>query len=178
MIKFKHYESRCQVGLATAKTFSAKKHITQTIINFIQHASWFKQLSIVTNCCKVQIEVQVLSALNHVDPLHNCMFENKLCFQNVFAKTYFAMLRKAPEVGNKLCTFLQTKLKGKSLLFCCPGQLGPLPETKGNFAGRSLQCSSNQTKQTFFKTATFLESQCVTHSFCLKFNPFERIITT
>ena len=30
--------------------------------------------------------IQVLSALNPVDPLHNCMFENKLCLQNVFAK--------------------------------------------------------------------------------------------
>jgi hypothetical protein len=26
------------------------------------------------------------TALNTVDPLHNCMFENKLCLQNVFAK--------------------------------------------------------------------------------------------
>ena len=29
--------------------------------------------------------IQVLSALNPVDPLNNCMFENKLCLQNVFA---------------------------------------------------------------------------------------------
>ena len=46
------------------------------------------------------IGVQVLSALNPVDSLHNCMFENKLCLQNVFAKKYFAMFQKAPEVGN------------------------------------------------------------------------------
>ena len=38
--------------------------------------------------------IQVLSALNPVDPLHNCMFENKLWLQNVFAKNYFAMFRK------------------------------------------------------------------------------------
>ena len=50
--------------------------------------------------------VQVLAALNPVDPLHNCMFENKLCLQNVFAKNYFAMFRKAPEVGNIICIFL------------------------------------------------------------------------
>jgi len=50
--------------------------------------------------------IQVLSALNPVDPLHNCMFENKLCLQNVFAKNYFAMFRKAPEVGNIICIFL------------------------------------------------------------------------
>ena len=50
--------------------------------------------------------IQVLSALNPMDPLHNCMFENKLCLQNVFAKNYFAMFRKAPEVGNIICIFL------------------------------------------------------------------------
>ena len=50
--------------------------------------------------------IQVLSALNLVDPLHNCMFENKLCLLNVFAKNYFAMFRKAPEVGNIICIFL------------------------------------------------------------------------
>ena len=50
--------------------------------------------------------IQLLSALNPVDPLHNCMFENKLCLQNVFAKNYFAMFRKAPEVGNIICIFL------------------------------------------------------------------------
>ena len=32
--------------------------------------------------------IQVLSALNPVDPLHNCMFENKLCLQNVFVKLF------------------------------------------------------------------------------------------
>jgi len=31
---------------------------------------------------------------------------NKLCLQNVFAKNYFAMFRKAPEVGNIICIFL------------------------------------------------------------------------
>ena len=31
----------------------------------------------------------MLSALNPVDPLHNCMFENKLCLLNVFAKKLF-----------------------------------------------------------------------------------------
>ena len=30
----------------------------------------------------------MLSALNPVDPLQNCMFENKLCLQNVFAKKF------------------------------------------------------------------------------------------
>ena len=50
--------------------------------------------------------IQVLSALNPVDPLYNCMFENKLCLQNVFAKNYFAMFRKDPEVGNIICIFL------------------------------------------------------------------------
>ena len=45
--------------------------------------------------------------LNPVDPLHNCMFDNnKLSLQNVFAKNYFAMFRKAPEVGNIICIFL------------------------------------------------------------------------
>jgi hypothetical protein len=48
----------------------------------------------------------VLSALNPVNPLHNCMFEDKLCLQNVFAKNYFAMFWKAPEVGNIICIFL------------------------------------------------------------------------
>ena len=38
------------------------------------------------HACMWRIGVQVLSALNPVDPLHNCMFENKLCLQNVFAK--------------------------------------------------------------------------------------------
>ena len=50
--------------------------------------------------------IQLLSALNPVDPLHNSMFENKLCLQYVFAKNYFAMFRKAPEVGNIICIFL------------------------------------------------------------------------
>ena len=52
------------------------------------------------------VVVQVLSALNPVDPLHNCMFDNKLCLPNVFAKNYFATARKAPEVGNIICIFL------------------------------------------------------------------------
>ena len=65
------------------------------------------------HACMWRIGVQVLSALNPVDPLHNCMFENKLCLQNVFAKNYFAMFRKAPEVGNIICIFLQTKSQGK-----------------------------------------------------------------
>ena len=47
-----------------------------------------------------------LLALNHVDPLHNCMFENKLCLQNLFAKKYFAMFRKAAEDGNIIPIFL------------------------------------------------------------------------
>ena len=50
--------------------------------------------------------IQVLLALNPVDTLHNCMFENNLSLQNVFAKNYFAMFRKALEVGNIICIFL------------------------------------------------------------------------
>ena len=38
--------------------------------------------------------IQVLSALNPVDPLHNCMFENKLCLQNVFAKIILQCFRR------------------------------------------------------------------------------------
>ena len=46
---------------------------------------WFR-VSGLCHACMWRIGVQVLSALNPVDPLHNCMFENKLCLQNVFAK--------------------------------------------------------------------------------------------
>ena len=42
--------------------------------------------------------IQVLSALNPVDPLHNCMFENKLCFLNFLAKNTFVIFWKAPEL--------------------------------------------------------------------------------
>ena len=35
--------------------------------------------------------------------LHTCMFENKLCLQNVFSKHCFAMFLKAPEAGNIIC---------------------------------------------------------------------------
>ena len=65
-----------------------------------------------------------------------------------------------------------------SLLFYCPGQLGTLPETKGNFAGSSFLCSNDQTNKKIFKTATFLESECVTHSFDLQFHLFGRIFPT
>ena len=41
------------------------------------------------HACMWRIGVQVLSALNPVDPLHNCMFENKLCLQNVFLLKLF-----------------------------------------------------------------------------------------
>ena len=57
----------------------------------------------ICHCLSLSVIVQVLSALNPVNPLHKCMFENKLCLQNVFAKNNFAMFRKAPEVGNIIC---------------------------------------------------------------------------
>ena len=61
--------------------------------------------------------VQVLLVLNPMEPLHNCMFENILCLQNVFPKKIFCnvlegsgswkynMYFPVDEVARKMHTF-------------------------------------------------------------------------
>ena len=68
--------------------------------------------------CGSEMGVQVLAALNSVDPIYRSDVENnKLCLQHVFAPLLFCkMFWKTPEVGNIIIIFLLPKADGNAFI--------------------------------------------------------------